>query len=380
MKVAFYAPMKAPTHAAPSGDRRMARNLWRAIELAGHTPWLASEFRSFEGRGDAARQAALEAEGQRIAEDLIAARTADEEPPGLWFTYHLYHKAPDWLGPAVSAALGIPYVVAEASFARKQTGGLFARGLAASAQAIARADAILSITPEDEEGIRQLLPDPARLLRLRPFLDTAPFEALDRAAARRKLAARLGLDTGRPWLLAVGMMRPGDKLASYRLLGRALSLIAAPPWQLIVVGDGDARNHVEEALAPIGEGRVFYAGAAGEDALLSYYVASDLFVWPAYNEAYGMAMLEAQAAGLPVVAGRWRGVPEIVRHNETGRLVEPGDDVAFAEAVVELMTAPEERARASRAAQENVRAHHAMQSAAETLRAAFTFALSRSAS
>ena len=43
--------------------------------------------------------------------------------PELWFTYHLYHKAPDWLGPRIAGALGIPYVVAEASFAPKQAGG-----------------------------------------------------------------------------------------------------------------------------------------------------------------------------------------------------------------------------------------------------------------
>lgn len=377
MKIAFYAPMKAPTHAAPSGDRRMARNLWRAIELAGHTPWLASEFRSFEGRGDGARQAAIEAEGHREADNLIASCSGEGERPDLWFTYHLYHKAPDWLGPAVSAALDIPYVVAEASFARKQTGGPFERGLAASAQAIARADAVLSITPEDEDGIRALVPDASRLLRLRPFLDAAPFDGIDRDGARQNLADTLGLDSARPWLLAVGMMRPGDKLASYRLLGRALSLIDEPPWQLLVVGDGDARSHVEEALAPIGEGRVFYAGAIGEDDLPSYYTASDLFVWPAYNEAYGMAMLEAQAAGLPVIAGNWRGVPEIVTHDETGLLTPPGDDVAFAEAVVGLTTDRSERERMRRAAHENVRAHHDMQSAAGAIQAAFTRALAR---
>jgi len=138
MKIAFYAPMKAPTHPAPSGDRRMARNLWQAIEQAGHVPWLASDFRAFEGQGHAARQAEIEAAGHDIAEALITQCTEQEksEQPDFWFTYHLYHKAPDWLGPAVSAALGIPYVVAEASFARKQAVGDYERGLAASAQAI----------------------------------------------------------------------------------------------------------------------------------------------------------------------------------------------------------------------------------------------------
>ena len=61
----------------------------------------------------------------RECERLLADWRADPELPlpELWLTYHLYYKAPDWLGPAVRAALGIPYVVAEASVAPKRAGG-----------------------------------------------------------------------------------------------------------------------------------------------------------------------------------------------------------------------------------------------------------------
>jgi len=45
------------------------------------------------------------------------------EQPALWFTYHLYHKAPDHIGPVVARQLGIPYVLAEASYAAKQARG-----------------------------------------------------------------------------------------------------------------------------------------------------------------------------------------------------------------------------------------------------------------
>ena len=59
---------------------------------------------------------------------------------------------------------------------------------------------------------------------------------------------------------------------------------------------------------------------------------SDIFVWPGTGEAYGIAYLEAQASGLPVVAQATAGVPTVVRHGVTGLLTAPQDDAAFAAA------------------------------------------------
>lgn len=170
MRIAFYAPLKPPGHPVPSGDRRVARLLWQALEAAGHTPVLASDFRSYEGEGNRERQHALERAGAaaaaRILEEYRALPSAGR--PGAWLTYHLYHKAPDWLGPATAEALAIPYLLVEASYARKQTGGPFARWLAETARAIARARAVLSFTAEDEEGIRPLVGRRTALYRLAP--------------------------------------------------------------------------------------------------------------------------------------------------------------------------------------------------------------------
>ena len=102
-------------------------------------------------------------------------------------------------------------------------------------------------------------------------------------------------------------MRPGDKLASYRILGDALARLGDLAWSLEVVGDGAARPEVERALAPLGA-RVAWAGALGPAALARHLAAADLCLWPAVNEAFGMALLEAQASGLPVVAGASGGV------------------------------------------------------------------------
>ena len=161
MRIAFYAPLKPPNHPTPSGDRRMARLLMAALEHAGHDVTLASSFRSWDDGTRPDRHERLSTLGARLASRLTGRLRA--APPDLWFTYHLYHKAPDWLGPAVAQSLGIPYVIAEASYAPKQAGGRFDLGHRAAAKAIAQADAVISLTTADTECLRPLLslPRPA---------------------------------------------------------------------------------------------------------------------------------------------------------------------------------------------------------------------------
>ena len=163
------------------------------------------------------------------------------------------------------------------------------------------------------------------------------------------------------------MMRPGAKLSSYRVLAEALSLIDACPWQLVVVGDGPARAEVAALMAPLGAGRVRYLGALAATQLPALYASADLYVWPAIHEAFGMAFLEAQAAGLPVVAGRERGVPEIVREGEAGLLAAAGDARSFASALAVLLGDPERRRAMGARARAIALAEHDMAPAAAKL-------------
>lgn len=370
MKIAFYAPMKPPTHRVPSGDRAMARLLMTTLSAMGHEITLASSFRSFERTGDAAREHALARKGIAEAERLRWAWAAD--PPDLWFTYHLYHKAPDHLGPRVAGALGLPYVVAEPSIAPKRRRGPWASGFALSLAALARADALLPVTQEDAAGLMAAGIPSSRLIPLPPFLDTTPHERVRRAGQRRRLAGELGLDADLPWAAVVAMMRPGDKLASYRVLGHALPAMGGN-FELLVAGDGPCREEVAALLGP----RARMVGRLAPRALPGLLGACDLFLWPAVNEAYGMALLAAQAAGLPVIAGRARGVPEIVVHGLTGLLAPEGDAPAFAAAATALMTDPLRRAAMRAAAAEHVRMRHGLAAATEVLERALAEACRR---
>lgn len=328
MKIAFYAPLKSPNDPTPSGDRRMAGLIRAALRVGGHEPLLASEFRSYEGRGERSVQAHIAARGALEAERVAAALFRAK--PAAWLTYHLYYKAPDWLGPKVADALDIPYIVAEPAFAPKRADGPWSMGHEAVGAALRRADAALCLTALDRACVAPLLRDPGRLFDLPPFLDPRLYASAvsERARHRRDLAVELGLSADKKWLLAVGMMREGPKLASYRELALATAHLPGEDWRLIVVGDGPARALVAAAFA--GDARVVFAGRRDEADLRRFYAGADIAVWPAVHEAYGMALLEAAAASTPAVAGRVRGVPDVIVDGVTGFLAEPGrpDDLA----------------------------------------------------
>jgi glycosyltransferase involved in cell wall biosynthesis len=376
--VAFYAPLKPPDHTVPSGDRRMARALIEALKLAGVPVELASRLRSYDRTGDPTRQRHIRGLGQRVTGQLLERyrRTPAARRPRAWLTYHAYHKSPDWLGPTITAALGIPYLLAEASFAPKQAEGPWADGHAATEQAIRAADVVLALTEVDAECLTPLVGPPAELRQLRPFLDPAPYRAVraERQRHRAALARRFGLDPEQPWLLAVAMMRDDAKRESYGLLADALAQLRASPWQLLVVGDGPARPAIEAMLRVLGEERVRFAGLIPEDALPPVYAAADLYVWPAVREAYGIALLEAQAAGLPVVAGREGGVAEVVADGHSAVLTPPRDPSAFANAVATLLDDPEHRRAMAAAAARFVSEQRSIAQAAAELAAALVAA------
>jgi glycosyltransferase involved in cell wall biosynthesis len=340
----------------------MARLFLKALDTAGFEPEVASQLRTFDKHGDPARQEALRAASLTEAERLIGdceARPAASRPRA-WFTYHLYYKAPDWIGPAVASALRVPYIVAEASRAWKRAGGPWALGHAGTEAALTRADTVLAMTALDRAALDRNRSARQRLMDFPPFidLDEWPLDAL-----------RLPERSGPVRLLTVAMMRSGDKLASYRLLAEALRQLEPNRWQLDIVGDGDARAEVEGLFAPFGD-RVALHGRIEDRARLSrLYAAADLFVWPAVNEAYGMALLEAQAHACPVVAGAYGGVASVVEDGRTGILTVPGDVASLAVAVSSLMADGRRREALGESARAFVREERSLAQAALRLRA-----------
>ena len=365
MRVAFYAPLKAPDHPVPSGDRTMARALLEALRLAGHDVTQPSRLRSFLPAPDARRQSGIAAEA-RADIGRISREWNDDEPPEVWFTYHNHYKAPDLLGPDLARRFGLIYAVAEASHAAKRAAA-WTSWQAATEAAIRAADLHVCFTARDREGLAGLLKAGSAVLDLPPFLD-ADADLPPAVICRSRI----------PRLVTLAMMRPGDKLASYRLLAEALALLAARPWHLDVIGDGPERAAVMTCFAAVlPPGRITWHGALDRAAAWRQVAAADVFVWPGFGEAFGLAYLEAQAAGVPVVALDTAGVNAVVRHGETGILVETPTAPAYAAALLQLMSDGDALARLGAAGRRFVGEERNLGTASAMLDQALRSAVSR---
>jgi glycosyltransferase involved in cell wall biosynthesis len=159
---------------------------------------------------------------------------------------------------------------------------------------------------------------------LAPFIDTSAYLAIAPDVPGR--------------LVTVAMMRAGDKFASYRMLAESLAIIEDSPWSLAIVGSGPTEPEVRQLFRTFEEKRIDWLGEAEPAAIPALLSAGGIYVWPGFGEAYGLSYLEAQAAGLPVVAQHVAGVPEVVRHEVTGILTPPGDAAAYGAAIVSLIT------------------------------------------
>jgi phosphatidylinositol alpha-mannosyltransferase len=159
--------------------------------------------------------------------------------------------------------------------------------------------------------------------------------------------APTGLPAGRR-LLWVSRLDPQK---GFGILVQAFAILASEhgDLSLIVAGDGHDR-HAIGALSGAERGRVVMLGAIPHQDLPPYYGAANVFVAPATGqESFGYVLVEAMAAGLPVVASDIAGYREVVRTGLEGLLVPPGDPPRLAEAIARVLSDPALAARLSEA-------------------------------
>jgi glycosyltransferase involved in cell wall biosynthesis len=253
----------------------------------------------------------------------------------------------------LASAFGIPYVTVEASYTRSRDAGPWAEAQAVVRRGLEQAALNLCFTERDREGLLGVVGE-AHLAMLPPFIDTSLFTSV-------------ALGSMSPRLVTVAMMRPGDKLDSYRMLAAALALCVDMPWTLAVVGDGPCAEEVRSLFAAFEPGRIDWLGQQESNAVPAILAGSDIYVWPGFGEAFGLAYLEAQAAGLPVAAMAVAGVPEVVRDGETGLLTPPDVD-AYAGAVRRLLADAGLRRSMGAGARRFVLEERSLEKAATTLK------------
>lgn len=342
----------------------MARHLMAALRLGGHDVHLASALRAYLKAPEQVLFSSLR-DRARAEVSRLAQRWREGRPPDLWFSYHPYHKAPDLIGPPLCDRFAVPYVTAEASYSPSRDASPWGEIQRQVVAAVRLAAVNICLTRRDYEGLARVV-DPARLAMLSPFI-AAEGPGGEAASAPDGHGAACGTSGGAPTIVTVGMMRSGDKLASYRLLAAALARLLDIPWQLAIVGDGPERTSVEAAFAAIPAQRIVWHGEVGPEYVPRRLAAADIYAWPGTGEGFGLAYLEAQAMGLPAVAQDTAGVPAVVRHGTTGLLTPAGDVDAFAAALRTLLGDADLRTRLGRQARRFVQEERSLPKAAGDL-------------
>jgi sugar transferase (PEP-CTERM/EpsH1 system associated) len=173
-----------------------------------------------------------------------------------------------------------------------------------------------------------------RVLTIHNGVDTARFAEGDREAAREAL----GLEPGRPVVGTVGRL---DPVKDHVRLVTAFRSVAArrSDARLVICGDGPLREELHRAVDAVRlQGSVRLLGE--RDDVPRVLAALDVFTLPSIAEGISNTVLEAMASGLPVVATRVGGNPELVEDGVTGRLVEPRRTEALAEALLGYLNDP----------------------------------------
>ena len=115
---------------------------------------------------------------------------------------------------------------------------------------------------------------------------------------------------------------------------------------LEIVGSGEQSRQLRALVESLGlEKHVNLTGYVPRERLADHYNSADIFVLPSISESFGQVLLEAMSSGLPVIASRVGGIPEVVEHGAGGLLIEPGSREAIVGAIRQLAAQPELRRR-----------------------------------
>lgn len=179
-------------------------------------------------------------------------------------------------------------------------------------------------------------------------LNPAPTIPEDAGTSRHRLRAEMGIGENEVAIGNVSRLSPWkgqlETITAFSRLGRDLD-----HSRLILVGEGEFREELEELVRRLGvTDRVMFLGA--RDDVPSLLTAFDIFVHPSYGDPCPLAVLEAQAAGLPTVAFDEGGIPEIVVDGETGLLAPNRDPDELAARLQRLISDPQLRDTMGRAA------------------------------
>jgi len=162
------------------------------------------------------------------------------------------------------------------------------------------------------------------------FIDTELFKPMEACTFRKHIAP-----DGEKILVHTSNFRQVKRVTdTIRILERVIKEV---PTKLILVGDGPDRSECERLCRQLNLfEHVKFLGK--QEGLVEILNSADIFLIPSQSESFGLAALEAMSCGKPVVSSSVGGLPELIKHNETGFIAEIGDVDRMAKYVVDLLT------------------------------------------
>jgi len=154
------------------------------------------------------------------------------------------------------------------------------------------------------------------------------------------------VDTGlEPYVLAVGRLVPEK---GFDVLLDAFAMTELPGMSVVIAGEGFERDALVRRATKLGiVDRMRLVGAVGRERLVALMLGATAFALPSRGEAFGIALLEAMAAGVPAVAAAAGGVPEMARDGENALVVETENAEALSFALARVLSDTELRSRLS---------------------------------
>lgn len=220
---------------------------------------------------------------------------------------------------------------------------------------LGRFDEVVVVSEFVGQKLRRWGVAPNKLSMIRNGVDIEGFQAAP-ATLKNEIAPCGGALVG-----FVGRLVP-EKGGEVLLRAARRVLTVHAQTKFVLVGDGPARQEWERLASQLGiSEQVVFAGR--REDMASVYASLDMVVLPSLLEALPMCLLEAMAAGKPVIATRVGAVPQVIQSRETGLLLPPGEVNGLAEAIAGLLKNPEQ----ARQLGENGRAHVARHFSAEAM-------------
>ncbi|MDX2097803.1 MAG: glycosyltransferase family 1 protein [Leptolyngbyaceae cyanobacterium bins.59] len=210
--------------------------------------------------------------------------------------------------------------------------------LAIEQQILENANCVVATSPQEEEHLRSLVSQNGKVEVIPCGTDISTFHVMPKAEAR----LQLGYQPEEQIVLYVGRFDPRKGIETLvRAVGKLKAEDADRPLRLVLVGgsdpnqsDGQERLRIESLVQNLGLAKCTqFIGQVGHDRLPLYYTAANVCVIPSHYEPFGLVAIEAMACGTPVVASDVGGLKFTVVPRETGWLVPPQNETAFAEAI-----------------------------------------------